>query len=610
LIARAEIRAVLFLLYDMGYATLTEKMLGAIDRVPSDRALMLRVNGRWEPMSSGEFLRRIAGVSNALEQLGVKAGDRVGIFAPNRPEWHIADFAVLGLGAIDVPIYFNESPERIVYILNHSGAEIVFVAGEMQTRRLLECRSRLRSVKHIICAAAPQNLGEDVLRYETLAASSGDEAIAEYRLRAARVTSDQVATIIYTSGTTGEPKGVVLTHNNLSSNEEASAESYGMSPADTALSFLPLSHVYERVIAYSYLFRGVSVAYVERMEALPQALVEVHPTLAAAVPRVFEKLYANIMQKGHANTGLKRRLFDWAIGIALRSVKWRAYGEHAPLGLRICWDIADRVVYAKVREGVGGRIRAFISGGGPLSRELAEFFWAVGVPVYQGYGLTETSPVVSANSPSANKVGSVGKPIRQVDVRIAKDGEIFVHGPCVMQGYYEKPEETRAVISRDGWLATGDIGQVDGDGYLYVTDRKKDLFKTAAGKFVAPQPIENQLKSSPLVLNAVLVGDKRKFISALIVPNFANIEAAARQQGRAFASHEQLAEDPWVHDLIGKEVERINSSLAQYETIKRFALLDHDFTFDGGQLTYTLKLKRRVIEERYAKIIEGFYAGT
>jgi len=594
----------------MAFATLTEKLLSAIDRVPSDRALMLRVNGRWEPMSSREFLRRIAGVSNALEQLGVKPGDRVGIFGPNRPEWHIADFAVMGLGAADVPIYFNESPDRIVYILNHSGAEIVFVAGEMQTRRLLECRGRLNSVKHIICAAAPADLGEDLLRYETLAASSGDEAIAEYRLRAARVTSDDMATIIYTSGTTGEPKGVVLTHNNLSSNEEVSADSFEMSPEDTAVSFLPLSHVYERVIDYGYLFRGVHVAYVERMEDLPQALLEVHPTLSAAVPRVFEKLYANIMQKGHENTGLKRRLFDWAIGVAQRSVKWRAYGERAPLNLRVLWNIADRVVYTKIRDGVGGRMRAFISGGGPLARQLAEFFWAVGIPVYQGYGLTETSPVVCANSPKANRVGSVGKPIRHVDVRLAEDGEIFVHGPCVMRGYYEKPEETRAVISRDGWLATGDIGRLDADGYLYVTDRKKDLFKTAAGKFVAPQPVENLLKTNPLILNAVLVGDRRKFIAALIVPNFANVEAAARQQGRSFASHEQLSADPWVHDLIGKDVERINSSLAQYETIKRFALLDHDFTFDGGQLTYTLKLKRRVIEERYAKIIDGLYSGT
>jgi long-chain acyl-CoA synthetase len=594
--------------FAMAYATLTEKLLNIVGRLPNDRAQMLRVNGRWEATSSGEFLRRVAGLSNAMEQLGVKPGDRVGLFAPNRPEWHIADFAILGLGAADVPIYFNESPDRIVYIVNHSGAEVIFVAGELQTRRLLDCRSRLTSVKHIICAAAPPNLGDDVLRYENFAAAIGDIAVADYRLRAARVAPEQLATIIYTSGTTGEPKGVMLTHNNLSSNEETSAESFRMTPADTAVSFLPLSHVYERVIAYAYLFRGVPVAYVERMEDLPQALAEVRPTLAAAVPRVFEKTYANIMQKGRENTGIKRRLFDWAVRVARDSVRWKAYGEHAPVGLQLCWRIADRLVYSKIRDGVGGRIRAFISGGGPLARELAEFFWAVGVPVYQGYGLTETSPVVSANYPGANKVGTVGQTIENVGVRIADDGEIFVRGPCVMKGYYLKPEETSAVISPDGWLATGDIGLLDEDGYLYVTDRKKDLFKTAAGKFVAPQPIENQLKSSPLILNAVLLGDKHKFIAALIVPNFPNVEAVAREQQRTFASHEQLAADPWAHELIGREVARLNAKLAQYETIKRFALLDHDFTFDGGQLTYTLKLKRRVIEERYAKVIEGLYA--
>jgi long-chain acyl-CoA synthetase len=604
-----ENRAVMFW-FAMAYATLTEKLLNAVDRMPNDRALSLRINGRWEPTSSAEFLRRIAGLSNALEQLGVKPGDRVGLFAPNRPEWHIADFAILGLGAADVPVYFNESPDRIVHILNHSGSEVVIVAGEMQSRRLLECRNRLASVKHVICAAAPADCGDDVLRYETLVAATGDAAIAEYRLRAARVASEQLATIIYTSGTTGEPKGVMLTHNNLSSNEETSVAPYRMMSADKAVSFLPLSHVYERVTAYAYLFHGVPVAYVERMDDLPQALLEVHPTLAAAVPRVFEKLYANIMQKGHEATGSKRRIFDWAIRVAKESVRWRAYGEEAPSWLHLRWKIADRIVYSKIRAGIGGRFRAFISGGGPLARELAEFFWAVGVPVYQGYGLTETSPVVSANCPGANRVGSVGQPIEHVNVRIAEDGEILVHGPCVMKGYYLKPEDTRAVISPDGWLSTGDIGHLDEDGYLYVTDRKKDLFKTAAGKFVAPQPIENMLKVSPLILNAVLVGDKHKFISALIVPNFANVEAAAREQDKTFASHEQLAADPWVHELIGREVARVNSKLAQYETIKRFALLDHDFTFDGGQLTYTLKLMRRVIAERYAKIIEGLYAET
>jgi long-chain acyl-CoA synthetase len=594
--------------FDMPYATLTGKMLKAVETMPHDRALTLRVNGRWEPTSSVEFLRRIAGLSNSLDQLGVKAGDRVGLFASNRPEWHVADFAILGHGAADVPIYFNESPERIVYILNHSGAEVVIVAGEMQTRRLLECRERLTSVKHIICAAAPAGLGGDILRYEALAAATGDAGVAEYRLRAGRVGPDQVATIIYTSGTTGEPKGVMLTHNNLSSNEEDSVAPYRMSPADQAVSFLPLSHVYERVTAYAYVFNGVQIAYVERMEDLPQALLEVRPTLAAAVPRVFEKLYANVLQKGRESTGSKRKIFDWALRVAQESMRWKAYGEEAPPWTHFRWKVADRIVYTKIREGIGGRVRAFISGGGPLAPEFAEFFWAVGIPVYQGYGLTEASPVVSANYPGTNKVGSVGRPIPHVSVRLAEDGEIFVQGPCVMKGYYHKPEDTSAAISPDGWLATGDIGRLDEEGFLYVTDRKKDLFKTAAGKFVAPQPIENQLKVSPLILNAVLVGDARKFIAALIVPNFAFVEAAAREEGRAFASHEQLAADPWVHELIGREVERVNANLAQYETIKRFALLDHDFTFDGGQLTFTLKLKRRVIAERYARIIEGLYA--
>jgi len=594
----------------MAYMTLTEKILNAVDRLPSDRALSLRMNSRWEPMSSVEFLRRIAGLSNALVQLGVKTGDRVGLFAPNRPEWHIADFAILGLGAADVPIYFNESPDRIVYILNHSGTEVVIAVGEMQSRRLLECRDRLTSVKHVICAGAPADLSKDSLRFETLMATAGDTAIEEYRLRAARVTPDDLATIIYTSGTTGEPKGVLLTHNNLSSNEQTSVEPYRMTPDDRAVSFLPLSHVYERVTAYAYLFHGVPISYVERMEDLPQALLEVHPTLAAAVPRVFEKLYANIMQKGHESTGLKRRIFNWATRVARDSVRWKAYGDEASRFLHLRWKIADRIVYSKIRAGIGGAFRAFISGGGPLARELAEFFWAVGVPVYQGYGLTETSPVVSANYPGANKIGTVGRPIEHVNVRIAEDGEILVQGPCVMKGYYLKPADTSAAVSPDGWLATGDIGRLDEDGYLHVTDRKKDLFKTAAAKFVAPQPIENLLKVSPLILNAVLVGDARKFIAALIVPNFANVEAASRREGRAFTSHAQLAADPWVHELIGGEVAQVNAKLAQYETIKKFALLDHDFTFDGGQLTYTLKLKRRVIAERYQKIIEDLYAET
>jgi len=592
------------------YSTLTEKLLRAVDREPIERAMLLKSGGEWRPISSSEMLRRVAALSSAFEQLGVKPGDRVALFSPNRPEWHIADFAILGLGAADVPVYFNESPDRIVYMLNHAGVEVAFVAGEMQTRRLLECRDRLPALNHIICAAAPAELSEDLLRYETLVASANDATVSQYRLRAATVTPDDLATIIYTSGTTGEPKGVMLTHTNLSSNEEDSCEQFKTTSADMTLSFLPLSHVYERINGYHYLFRSVPVAYVERMEDLPQALLDIRPTIAAAVPRVFEKLYANIMEKGHENAGLRRKLFDWTMNVARRAVPWRAYGRPVPLATRVQWGIADRLVYAKIRAGIGGRMRAFISGGAPLARELAEFLWAVGVPIYQGYGLTETSPVVAVNLPEANHVGTVGRPIPNVEVRIAADGEILVRGPCVMRGYYQKPDDTRAVLSSDGWLATGDIGHLDADGYLSVTDRKKDLYKTAAGKFVAPQPIENALKSSPLILNAALVGDKRKFIGALIVPNFANVEAAARRENRTFASRAEMVADPWVHELIATEVGRLTSHLAQYETIKRFALLDHDFTFDNGQLTYTLKLKRRVIAERYADQIERLYAET
>jgi long-chain acyl-CoA synthetase len=375
-----------------------------------------------------------------------------------------------------------------------------------------------------------------------------------------------------------------------------------------ALEFLPLAHVYERTVGYGYLSRGVSIAYLEQIEAVAEALLQVHPTMTAAVPRFFEKLYANILEKGHRETGLKRKIFDWALRVAEESVPWRAYGKTAGSGLQLRWSIADRLVYSKIRMGLGGRIRTFCSGGAPLAPELAEFFWSLNVPVYQGYGLTETAPVVTANLPTANKVGTVGRPIPHVEVRIAEDGEILVKGPNVMQGYYRKPAETRDVLSEDGWFRTGDIGKLDADGYLIITDRKKELLKTAAGKFVAPAPIENMLKSCPYITNAIVVGDKRKFVSVLIVLNFTAIEAEAKRQGRDFAPRSQMFVDPWVRDLISHEVERLTASLAQYEKPKRFALLEQDFTYASGELTYTLKMKRRVIEERYQDVIARLYA--
>jgi len=496
----------------------------------------------------------------------------------------------------------------MTYILNDSGARIAITAGEMQARRLAECRPRLTSLEHVISAGATEDLGGDALRYETLIASAGEKEIGEYRRRSAGVTSDQLATIIYTSGTTGEPKGVMLSHANLSSNAIESCEGLAYFSNDLALSFLPLAHVYERVDGYTDLFKGVGIAYVEQIESVPQALLEVHPTIAAAVPRFFEKMYANIVAKGRQETGLKRKIFEWALGVADKAEPWKAYGKDVSAGVRLQWMIANALVFSKIRQGLGGKIRLFVSGGAPLATEIAEFFWSINIPIYQGYGLTETSPVVAVNTPLANRVGTVGKPIPHVQVKIAEDGEILVKGSCVMQGYYRKPDQTREVFTPDGWFCTGDIGRLDSDGYLTITDRKKELLKTAAGKFVAPAPIENMLKASRYVTNALVVGDKRKFVSVLIVPNFGAIEAEANQSGRTFSAHSQMISDPWVRDLLTREIERLTEPLAQYEKPKRFALIEKDFTYADGELTYTLKMKRRIIEQRYQDVISRLYA--
>jgi long-chain acyl-CoA synthetase len=590
------------------YPALTKFFLDAIDRFSNPRAQMYRTPVGWQSISAQEMLRRVAGLSKALAELGIVSGDRIGLFAPNCPEWHTADFAIQGLGAVNVPIYFNESLDRLVYILNDSGVRIVFTAGAAQAKKISECRSRIPTLEHVISAAPGSDVNGDLLRYEALIASTTGADVAEYRRRAAEITGDNLATIIYTSGTTGEPKGVMLSHLNLSSNSIDSASNHQLLPSEVALEFLPLAHVYERTAAYSYICNGVAIAYLERIEDVPQALLEVHPTLAAAVPRFFEKIYANILEKGRREAVIKRNIFDWSLRVAEESVPWRAYGKTPSPSLKLRWRVADALVYSKIREGLGGGTQRFSAGGAPLAPELAEFFWSVGVTIHQGYGLTETSPVVTANTPAANKIGTVGRPIPNVQVKIAEDGEILVKGPNVMQGYYRKPEATREVFTSDGWFCTGDIGRLDEDGYLIITDRKKELLKTAAGKFVAPAPIENTLKTSPYITNAIVVGDTRKFVSVLIVPNFANIEAAARKAGQDFATPTQMTGDPWVRDLLSSEIERLTAPLAQYEKPKRFALLEQDFTYAGGELTYTMKMKRRVIEQRYQDVIARLYA--
>ena len=592
----------------MTYGTLPWRFLKAVDHLANPRAQMVRRDGKWEAVSSEEFLGRVAGLSSAFVELGVKPGDRVGLFSTNRPEWHTADFAINGAGAVTVPIYFNESPDRMTYILKHCGAKVIFVAGKPQVEKLFFVRGNLPELENIIVADAGGYGPSEWLRYETLVESAGKKDVASYRERASQVLPGQLASIIYTSGTTGEPKGVMLTHSNFCSNVTDVGQDFHLNPAeDVALSFLPLSHVYERTVAYIYLFQGCPLAYVESIDAVPQALLEVRPTVLAAVPRFFEKIYARLVEQGSKTAGVKRMIFDWAMKIANQSVHWRASGRDASLAVKLAWLLANQLVYKKVRTGLGGRLRLVSSGGAPLAKELADFFWAVGVPIYQGYGLTETSPIVSTNYP-VNRPGSSGKPIANVHVRIAEDGEILVKGPCIMQGYYKNPEATREVLTPDGWFSTGDIGHLDKDGYLYITDRKKDLIKTAGGKFVAPQPIENLLKTSPYILNAMVIGDKRRFIAALIVPNPATVGARLSDEGLKFSSPAEMAAHARPHALIEAEIKRLTGHLAQYETIKRFALLPEDFTFDGGTLTFTLKLKRRAVEERYRQAIESLYA--
>jgi long-chain acyl-CoA synthetase len=592
----------------MSYRTLPARFLKAVDEHPSPRAQMVRGAERWEAISSQEFLRRVAGLADAFVELGVKSGDRVGVFAPNCPEWHTADFAINGSGGVTVPVYFNESPERMTYILNHCGAQVLFVAGAAQLEKFMKVRAKLKDVQQVIVSGAGETLPTDFLRYETLIATSGAAEIAAYRTRVAKVVPEQLASLIYTSGTTGEPKGVMLTHMNFSSNVTDSCPELNLEPAmDLAVSFLPLAHVYGRMLDYVYIFSGCPVAYVEVVENVAQALLEVRPTILAAVPRFFEKIYARLMEQGSKQQGTKRKLFEWAMKVARESARWRCGEAKAGLGLQLQWAIADRLVYSKVRKGTGGHLRIVMSGGAPLSKELAEFFWAIGIPIYQGYGLTETSPVLTSNYPK-NRAGSSGRPITNVKIRIAEDGEILAKGPCIMQGYFKSPDATSEVLSEDGWFKTGDIGYLDKDSYLFITDRKKDLLKTAAGKFVAPQPIENTLKTSSYILNAMVVGDQRKFIVALIVLNPVTVSAKLAEEGLKFSSPAELAAHPRAYALIEGEVQRLTSHLAQYEGIKRFALLADDFTFDSGSLTFTMKLKRRVVEEQYRKLIDKLYA--
>ena len=567
-------------------------------------------------MSSREVFERVRDLSIGFSALGMASGDRVALVSESRPEWILADLAVLAGGGVLVPIYPTLSAAQIRYILADSGARIAIVSTRLQLEKLQEVRHQLPALEAIVAmdAAAAAAASPSVLTLDGVAERGHAKMMAEwgagreFKDLARAVSPEQLATIIYTSGTTGEPKGVMLTHANLVSNLNAGAKALDVRHEDVALSFLPLSHAFERMVAYIYLLCGVTIVFAESFETIGRDIAAVRPTVMTGVPRVYEKLHARILEKGQAAGGAKGALFRWAIGAGEARARAVLRGRQPGPLTALQAGLADRLVFAKIREGLGGRVRYLVSGSAPLSTSVAEFFYGVGLRVIEGYGLTETAPILTVNPPGAPRAGTVGKAVEGVELRIAEDGEILARGANVMSGYYNKREATADVL-RDGWFHTGDIGTLDANGYLSITDRKKDLLVTSGGKKIAPQPIEAVLKRSPLVNEAVVLGDRRKYAAALLVPDFTALERRLRDLGRPphEGSRADLLARPDVVALYQEIVDALNIELSQYERIKRIALLPAEFSIETGELTPTLKVKRKVIEERWREQIERLY---
>ena len=564
-------------------------------------------------LSSKELLELIRDASLGLGAIGVDAGDRVAIIAESRPEWLIADLAILAAGAATVPIYPTLSAPQAKYILHDCGAKAAIVSTREQLEKIQMIRHELPQLAAVIlCDGWTMTDSPSTVSFASVLERGHQRMMGEwgagreFRERARRVQPDALATVIYTSGTTGEPKGVMLSHANLVSNMKAGAVALQISHEDIALSFLPLSHGFERIVAYIYLFTGVTLAFAESLETIARDIKTVRPTLMTGVPRVFEKLHSRIMEKGLSEPGVKAAIFRWAVSAGEARGHAELRGERGSMIGRLRAALADRLVFHKIRENLGDRVRYLVSGSAPLSPSIAEFFQGVGLPIIEGYGLTETAPILSVNPPVAPRVGTVGRALPGVELRIAADGEILARGPNIMIGYLNKPEATADAV-RDGWFHTGDIGAIDDEGYLRITDRKKDLLVTSGGKKIAPQPIEAILKRNPLVAEAVLLGDRRKFAAALIVPEIGALERRLKELGRPPSSRAELATREDVHALYKEIVDALNRDLAQFERIKKIAILPVEFSVASGELTPTLKVKRKVIEERYRDQIEALY---
>jgi long-chain acyl-CoA synthetase len=584
----------------MSLRTLNDVFFAVVERQHS-KVMLQRLGDEWAPISSATLREWVMAVSGALREWGIGKGDRVAILSENRPEWTIADFASLLIGAVTVPIYATLTAEQTAYILRDSGARVVFLSSEVQLQKVLSIRGQTPLEKLVVMDAVEAVDAVRMADMESGGWTSLDSSLENLQAMAGAVSADDLATIIYTSGTTGTPKGVMLTHGNMASNLNCSLVEFPVQQDDVSISFLPLSHVTARHVDFALLYRGVTLAHLALLTQLPQALLEVKPTFFVAVPRVYEKIHFQTEQKaqGFPNS----TFYNWALSVGK---------EHRPEVLAgtkptsRSWRLADRLLYSKVRAGLGGRIEVFISGGAPLGRELAEWYAAIGIRIHEGYGLTETSPVIAVNTPQAHKLGTVGKALPNLEVRIAEDGEVLVRGPSVFKQYWNKPKETQDAFV-DGWFKTGDIGNLDADGFLSITDRKKDLIKTSGGKFIAPQPIENSLKHNVLITEAVVLGEKHKFPSVLIVPNFPLLEEWARGHKLVFASRQELVAHPEVCAVYEHIVDDLNQNLARYERLKRVLLVGDEFSAENGTLTASMKLRRRVVEERYRTQIEEMY---
>ena len=562
-------------------------------------------SGGWQGISSAEIYQRVRALAKTFLDWGIGRGDRIAILSENRWEWPVTDFAVLGIGAVDVPMYPTLTSDHIGELLRDSGARVAVVSTRAQYDKVAAVRAQT-ALEHVVMMDSA-NVPADAVMFSALmhdAEGRGAERDAEFDALVGSVQPTELATLIYTSGTTGEPKGVMLTHGNIASNTSYATREFGFGPEDGCISFLPLSHITARALDYAMFFYGAQVAYCPQFDRLAATMKEIRPTVIVGVPRVYEKIRQGVEGKSAASP-MKAKILAWAVktGAGYRDA---IHDGKKPGSL--LWKIANKLVYSKIREAFGGRVTTFISGGAPLGIDTGNWFASVGISVLEGYGLTETSPVIAINTPAVHRMGSVGKPLPNVECRLATDDELLVKGPGIFQGYWQKLVETRDTFDEEGWFCTGDIAKIDGDGFLYITDRKKELLKTSGGKLIAPQPIESKLKTNLLVGQAALVGDKHKFVSVLLSPNFAALEDWARQQGISAQTRRELVADPSVVAHYGEIVAKVNGALAQFETMKRFRVVADEWTLETGELTPSMKLKRRVITERYAALIADLYA--